>query len=347
MPSASARPPKTDRAASGARGQAPRRRRVVTATQPRAGQPAGTDRARAPATSDARDPAPRAAVQATTAPGSARAPRRRARRAVSARGRSQRDGGRSARRRGAGRGHVVRGYRRRLASEGLVRRASSSSSCVSVAVSTAAPSSASASTSPNGSDDQRVAGVARPGLAGASDEDGVLDRPRPHQSAPVVDLARPGHPGRRHHQQLGAPVDQGPGELGEAQVVAGHQADPEAADLDHLGLGRSRREPVGLAVAEGVVEVDLAVVGRAPLSAHHQGVERPLRVRSRARTCRPRRWYARGRRRGRPRWRRARRRGSANALTSEPASPKSRANASGKTTRSVSVGAQLGRGRRG
>ena len=101
---------------------------------------------------------------------------------------------------------------------------------------------------------------AAPGWPAATHEDGVLDRPGAHQGAPVVDLARAGDPGGRDDQHLGAGVDQRPGELGEAQVVAGHQPDPEAADVDHhrrsAGAGG---QPVGLAVAEGVVEVDLAV----------------------------------------------------------------------------------------
>ncbi len=52
----------------------------------------------------------------------------------------------------------------------------------------------------------------------------------------MVDLALPRDPGRGHHEQLGAGVDQGAGVLGEAQVVAGHQADPQAGEVDHPGV---------------------------------------------------------------------------------------------------------------
>ena len=75
-------------------------------------------------------------------------------------------------------------------------------------------------------DHHRVPAVARSRLADRDDVDGVLDRPGPHQRAPVVDLPVAGNPGGRDHQHLGALVDQEARELGEAQVVAGHQAQP-------------------------------------------------------------------------------------------------------------------------
>ena len=86
--------------------------------------------------------------------------------------------------------------------------------------------------------------------------------------------------------------------------------------------------------------MDLAVrrLRRAP---HQQGVERPGRGRRWSRTSRRPPW-CRGRRR-RPwpaRREKAPSTGSAYALMSEPASPKSRANASGSTTRSVSPGSR-------
>ena len=64
-------------------------------------------------------------------------------------------------------------------------------------------------------------------------------------------------------------VDQRAGQLGEAQVVAGHQPDREARRRSTTtGSSGAGGEPVGLPVAEGVVEVDLAVrrLGARPRS---------------------------------------------------------------------------------
>ena len=95
--------------------------------------------------------------------------------------------------------------------------------------------------------------------------------------------------------------------------------------------------PVGLAVAERVVEVDLAVVG-ARRPAQDQGVDGAGRVRRPSRTCPPGSSCRARRPPGRPRSANGPSSDSAAPLRSEPGSPKSRANASGKTTRSLPSG---------
>src|SRR3954454_9520099 len=121
--------------------------------------------------------------------------------------------------------------------------------------------------------DERVPGVARAGLADRGDVRGVPDGPRGYQGPPVLDLAGPGDPGRRYDEELGAEADQLPRQLGEPQVVARHQPDPDALHVHEHRLHRSGQEPVGLAVAEGVVEMDLSV-GRDEARGpdHDQGV---------------------------------------------------------------------------
>ena len=72
-------------------------------------------------------------------------------------------------------------------------------------------------------------------------------------------------PGPRDPRRRARPAARRPGrdelagQLGEAQVVAGHQPDADPADLDQHRLDGAGEQPVGLLVAEGVVEVDLAV----------------------------------------------------------------------------------------
>ena len=54
------------------------------------------------------------------------------------------------------------------------------------------------------------------------------------------------------------------GDLGEPQVVAGHQSESQAVELERLRrLDLAGLDPVGLALAEGVVQMQLAVVARA------------------------------------------------------------------------------------
>ena len=164
---------------------------------------------------------------------------------------------------GGGGRHDGGGYSRRLASDGLVRRASSRSARSRTASMTCSAPSASASDVTERADHRGVPDVARLGLPGADDEAGVLDGPGGEQRAPVLDLAVAGQPRRRHDEDLGPGVDQAPRELGEPQVVAGHQPHLPARHVDDHRLDRAAGQAVGLAVAEGVVEVDLAVRRRA------------------------------------------------------------------------------------
>ena len=150
-----------------------------------------------------------------------------------------------------------------------------------------------------------------------------------------------------HHEHLGARVDERARELGEPQVVAGHQADLPAAEVDH-DAARSARPSAGRTRGSRTSRRG-GPCGTRPSAraAHDQGVVGPGRVVARSRTCRRRRWCRARRPPARPRVANGPSSGSAYALTSEPASPKSRANASGKTTRSASSGASSVESRRG
>ena len=93
---------------------------------------------------------------------------------------------------------------------------------------------------PSGPTTSGVPAVARLGLAGADDEAGVLDRAGAvSRVRQCVDLAVAGQPRGRHDEHLGPGVDQAPRELGEAQVVAGHQPDLPARDVDDDRLDRA------------------------------------------------------------------------------------------------------------
>ena len=73
-----------------------------------------------------------------------------------------------------------------------------------------------------------------------------------------------------YHDYSEPPVDEQPGELREPQVVARHQADREPADLELTPARTAPAEqPIGLPVAERVVQVRLAV-GRAQLALAHR-----------------------------------------------------------------------------
>ena len=185
---------------------------------------------------------------------------------------------------------------------------------------------------------QRVAGVARSGLGGRDHEDGVLDGPRTHERAPS---ARPS--ASRPPQAAGMTSTSAPrstssrASFREAEVVAGHQPDPEPGDVDDDGRERAGMQRVGLLVAEGVVEVDLPV-RRGGGAAHQQRVVGPRRILGGLEHPGDHRGVVLGgdrREVGRGRRRRGLERPG---LTSEPASPKSRAKASGSTTRSLSDG---------
>ena len=140
-----------------------------------------------------------------------------------------------------------RGYSRRFAREGLVRRAAASASRRERGLEDRLVRPGLGEHVAERIDHHRVPAVARGRLADRDDVDGVLDGPGPHEGAPVVDLAVAGDPRRGHDQHLGTGVDQRTGELGEAQVVAGHQAHLEARHLHHpaarsrpRGAGRTR-----------------------------------------------------------------------------------------------------------
>ncbi len=113
-------------------------------------------------------------------------------------------------------------------------------------------------------------------LPGGGDPDRVLDRPGAHQRDPVLLLVQPRRPRRGHHEQLRAARGQRPGQLGEADVVAGQEADPEAGQVgEHEVI--ARRDGVGLPVPERVEQMDLAVRGRqlAVGVEADRGVEHP------------------------------------------------------------------------
>ena len=105
----------------------------------------------------------------------------------------------------------------------------------------------------------RVGGSAGSGTwPGGGQPDRVLDRARPDQRHPVLFLERARCPRRWQHEQLGPARRQGPGQLGEPDVVTGHEADPEAAQGGEHDL-IARRHAVGLAMTERVEQVDLPV----------------------------------------------------------------------------------------
>ena len=98
---------------------------------------------------------------------------------------------------GGGGRHVGRGYSRRLARDGLVRRAASRSARSRVTSSGRLAAGRLAEHLAQRPEDRGVPAVARLGLAGADDEAGVLDRAGGQQGAPVLDLAVARQPGRR------------------------------------------------------------------------------------------------------------------------------------------------------
>ena len=70
-------------------------------------------------------------------------------------------------------------------------------------------------------------------LPAAATQHGVLDGPGAHEGLPVVLLAVTGDPRGRDGDEVGAARDEVPGELGESHVVAVHESDPDAGELDH------------------------------------------------------------------------------------------------------------------
>lgn len=103
-------------------------------------------------------------------------------------------------------------------------------------------------------------------------------RTGPGEQVPLARLARPVAPRGRQHDELGAAPAQLRELIGEAHVVAGGEPDGPAVDVDraHLLAGR---DGVGLAAAEGVVEMDLAV-GRLldPATGDEQRVVDPRAI---------------------------------------------------------------------
>ncbi len=89
-----------------------------------------------------------------------------------------------------------------------------------------------------------------------------LDRARVQHRLPVVFFQRTAHPFGRHQGDVDARVGEQARHLRKTQVVTGHQPEPQAVDDERL----RRREfagldPVGLALTEGVVQVELSING--------------------------------------------------------------------------------------
>ena len=113
--------------------------------------------------------------------------------------------------------------------------------------------------------DHRVAHAQGRWMVGGGDEDRVLDRPRVHERAPVVLLQRPAHPLRGNEEHIRTGVGERATDLGEAEVVAGHESESEAVAFEGLGWHQlPRLDPVRLALTERVVEVELAIGGDDP-----------------------------------------------------------------------------------
>ena len=104
-----------------------------------------------------------------------------------------------------------RPHRRRLASEGLVRRTSATASRSSDGIEHLGLLGRLDDHVAVRGDHHRVAGVARAGLPDPDDPHRVLDRPGPQQGAPVLDLAFAGHPGSGYDQRLRAAARPGSG----------------------------------------------------------------------------------------------------------------------------------------
>ncbi len=109
-------------------------------------------------------------------------------------------------------------------------------------------------------DDHRESHPERGRMIGRRDEQRVLDRPGVNESAPVVLLQRPAHPLGRYEHDIRPRVREQPAHFGEAQVVARHETEDQSVERERLGRGDgSRLDPVGLALTERVVQVQLAV----------------------------------------------------------------------------------------
>lgn len=68
-------------------------------------------------------------------------------------------------------------------------------------------------------------------MVGRSQVAGVLDGTGGEQRLPVVLFERSAHPFGGNDDHIGILIDEGTGHLGKAQVVAGHQSETHAGDL--------------------------------------------------------------------------------------------------------------------
>ena len=85
-------------------------------------------------------------------------------------------------------------------------------------------------------EDEAVAAVLRRRLGRRGEIRGVLDRPCPAHSHPVLQLERACYPGGGDGEQCDAPVDKSPERFRKAQVVAGCYPDHELTVSDHQQL---------------------------------------------------------------------------------------------------------------
>ena len=98
----------------------------------------------------------------------------------------------------------------------------------------------------------------RQGLIDGHHDAGRIERAGRDQRLPLLHLALPRRPGRRHHDHLCTPAGQGLELLGEAQVIAGGQADADPVNLDQDEIV-PRLDLLGFAVAVGIEQVQLVV----------------------------------------------------------------------------------------
>ena len=100
---------------------------------------------------------------------------------------------------------------------------------------------------------------------------GGIQRAGRGELAPLLQLARTISPARRHNHHLRARGSHSHEVAGEADVVAGGQAHAHATDVDDYPA-LTRLDGIGLAVAEGIVGMNLVVVRHVVRSGDQQGV---------------------------------------------------------------------------
>ena len=106
----------------------------------------------------------------------------------------------------------------------------------------------------------------------------VASSARARTAAPTGRACRAGAPGGRKQGRRGPGVGERPEQLGEADVIAGRQAQSDAVHVHHGGR-RPRRDGLGLGEAERVVEVDLVVGGVDPAARRRAACSSPGRRR--------------------------------------------------------------------